>query len=725
MKKGIILAVLALVAMTVQAKVDVESSETVELMSILSRTAGWPQYHMDQGGQYIEDVEAWFAPFENHSFIGFYNDFMEKNTNNFAAPMDLAIALTIEGGQIKMLYPKQSISDDFKNADLDGFIRQLNQFYTDTRFHEFYQQHQDFYNKVLQDYRTNVMQYFNQDWYAPFYGTNPEEVFRVIIGFTNGGHNYGPSIQYPGKPKENFSICGYWLYPDGGYVYDSEHGRQAAPTLVHEFNHSFVNYLQDIEKNAALLGNIPQRLLEKEMFRMTQFQSYSRGSIVLNESVVRAAVIIYMMENGFTPKEVKAEMESDILNGFTWLPELVTAMRYYNTHQNKYPTLNDFYPEIIKTLSNYLDSEQKRIDVLPKNLKATNDVPSSCKFEVLETSELMAILARTAQFDEYCQRKYAGSYDEDIDKWFASYSDHPAVSLMQEMRQNAYIMYDAVASMGVHLAIENGKIVMLDEELAADEEGLDRRWKNVDMDAFLAKLNQFYTDTRFHEFYQQHQDFYNKALDIYNQNMMKQVHPEWFSRFYGVEDKNQYRNVMCFANGGGWYGAYSHPKSQAKNVFNVMGYYDMDPTDAIQFAPQFAAGIIKTVSRDCSIQSLAGIENVPSLKDTGERLLEANRQLFRNLRVSKGSDVLGQSIEGAAYVIYMMENGASPEEVRMALQERMYYGYTWMPELVNALLDYTAHRNKYPTINDFYPQLAKVLNKYIDNEQKRRDKALK
>ena len=116
MKKGIILAVLALVAMTLQAKVDVEALETVELMSILSRTAGWDPYHMDMGGQYIEDVEAWFAPFENHPMISYYDEFMMQFAEGFDDPMYLATAFTIDGHQVKMLCPKQYLRGNWKDA---------------------------------------------------------------------------------------------------------------------------------------------------------------------------------------------------------------------------------------------------------------------------------------------------------------------------------------------------------------------------------------------------------------------------------------------------------------------------------------------------------------------------------------------------------------------------------------------------------------------------------
>ena len=39
------------------AQIIVDASETVELMAILSRTAGFREYCMDMGGQYTKDTE--------------------------------------------------------------------------------------------------------------------------------------------------------------------------------------------------------------------------------------------------------------------------------------------------------------------------------------------------------------------------------------------------------------------------------------------------------------------------------------------------------------------------------------------------------------------------------------------------------------------------------------------------------------------------------------------
>ena len=57
-----------------------------------------------------------------------------------------------------------------------------------------------------------------------------------------------------------------------------------------------------------------------------------------------------------------AQVERD----FLWMPELVTTLRYYTKHRNRYKTLGDYYPEIAKCLEKYLKEEMKRIE---KSLK--------------------------------------------------------------------------------------------------------------------------------------------------------------------------------------------------------------------------------------------------------------------------------------------------------------------------------------------------------------------
>ena len=90
-------------------------------------------------------------------------------------------------------------------------------------------------------------------------------------------------------------------------------------------------------------------------------QNYNSWQTILNESIVRAAVINYMMENGFDNQHVQREMLDQVVRDFRWMPELVSALRNYIGSRSQYPTLNDFYPEIARTLNEYLKKEQDRI----------------------------------------------------------------------------------------------------------------------------------------------------------------------------------------------------------------------------------------------------------------------------------------------------------------------------------------------------------------------------
>lgn len=358
-KISLFLSFTLIVGMKLSAQqVKVEASETIELMSIMARAANFEEYHMDRAGQYTEETEAWFAPFESHSAVVYLKSLRPKYGIGYDAVASMSLHTETDGKTVRLI-DATTLEKRWKNVNLDTCLMYINQFYTDTRFHEFYIQHQDFYEEGLKAYRDNVMQYFNQDWYSSFYGTAPDEIYTVIIGFTIGGSNYGPSRQFPGQKREVFAIAGYSLDRETGKAF--EHGGRYASTLIHEFNHSFVNPCLDEKTNKALLEPIGEDLYALTE-RMMNWQAYKNSTTVLNESIVRAAVIIYLEENGFTAEQVKEEMYDQLGRGFHWLPELVSALKEYKSHRDKYPTFNDFYPEIAKVLGTYVEKEHQRID---------------------------------------------------------------------------------------------------------------------------------------------------------------------------------------------------------------------------------------------------------------------------------------------------------------------------------------------------------------------------
>ena len=353
-KKTILAFLLALLTMSATAQVKVEVSETVELMAILSRTAGFEEFSGNYAGQYSKDTEAWFASYKNHPTVAYYQDIRAKQNIAYERVTNMAVHLDIEKGKLKLIGDRKELTNGWQNVDLDDFVKRLNKFYTDTRFHEFFEQHQAFYDEYLKAYEANVAVNIHPEWYSHFYnGTEPTEQFRIIIGFSYGSTYNGVSRQLPGQPRELFAVCGYRLNPTTGTPYYD------ASLPIHEFSHPYVNPLLDNATNAATMQAPGQKLLQLAQSAM-ETQHYPEWQIVINESIVRAAVVLYMHEQGFQQQMVLNVLAFQMMNeGFPWTLDVVSALNYYAAHRDQYKTLNDFYPEIARSLDKYIDGKQK------------------------------------------------------------------------------------------------------------------------------------------------------------------------------------------------------------------------------------------------------------------------------------------------------------------------------------------------------------------------------
>ena len=77
--------------------------------------------------------------------------------------------------------------------------------------------------------------------------------------------------------------------------------------------------------------------------------------------------------------------------------------------------------------------------------------------ETMETVEFMSALSRLADYPEYCLDN--SNYAKEIDTWFKQYKNHETVTYHKKLR-SSYVSYSAVASMGVHLYIEDNTLIL-------------------------------------------------------------------------------------------------------------------------------------------------------------------------------------------------------------------------------------------------------------------------
>ena len=358
MRRSLIFNIFLLISCSIIAQTKAEVSETVELMGVVARLAGLEEYSSTYAGSYAEDINKWFSAFKNHEAVTYQKNLFSENRIAYDAVASMGVHLVVDNGLVKFGYDKSSLESRWEKVDLNSFLSKLNKFYTDTHFNDFFKSHKDYYDIALSAYNNNVMPYFKQEWYEKFYGTEPKENYKVIIGFGNGGNNYGVKRQLDNGKRDVFNVCCYFE-SDRSY----SNGWSYASTMVHEFNHSFVNpLLENSETNYALVKESSNWLLEFSRWAMSYAQAYGSSNTVMNESLVRAAVLVYLQENGFSMDQIKTQMYEEVSRGFTWTPELFNALQYYASNREQYKTLNDYYPEIAKCLDNYVAKERQRID---------------------------------------------------------------------------------------------------------------------------------------------------------------------------------------------------------------------------------------------------------------------------------------------------------------------------------------------------------------------------
>lgn len=338
--------------------------ERIELMSIICHLAGFQEYNMNVGGDYITDIDNYFADVRNHPAVEMMDSLRRVNGISFDSPMAFAVNLKKAGNSFVLVNDSVAPERRWKGVDLKMATATISDFYNKSNFANFFERHKPFYEKVCSLFDSNVISKFNQSWYEQFYGVPPTDSFEVILGFTNGGGNYGPSRQLPGGPRDVYAIIGYALDDKGEPYYVSE-PEMYLNTLVHEFNHSFVNPLADNPSFAPKMRLAGDAMLSYSR-KVMRKNAYSTWQNLVNESIVRAAVIIYLMDNEVPQDKIRQSVIDEMSVGFYWTPDLVKSLQYYAQHRDKYPSIDLYYNEISDFFNNYANSNSEKIDAIFK-----------------------------------------------------------------------------------------------------------------------------------------------------------------------------------------------------------------------------------------------------------------------------------------------------------------------------------------------------------------------
>lgn len=321
--------------------------ERVELLSIVFRLAACTEYSSEVFSLYTDKIKEHYQPFKDHELIRYLRKIRKERGIGYDGVMRMAVH--IDNHLNPMLHFSEDIPDSrWGKAAAVRFLQLLKKFYTDTKSNQFFKANRHFYQEIS-DRFLPVYKHLDVDWYASFYGKELTEEFIILIAPGNGGANYGVSFS-DGNQKTLYAIMGVWQTDNNGMAQFNRNSY--FPTLLHEFNHSFINSFS--QKYAEGISRSAQKIFDTVKTQINK-GGYGNWQTMFDEALVRAAVIKYMKDHHYSAEDVQNEMEEQQHRGFIWIEDLVKELENYDQNRNVYPTLQSYLPKIEAAYINYAE----------------------------------------------------------------------------------------------------------------------------------------------------------------------------------------------------------------------------------------------------------------------------------------------------------------------------------------------------------------------------------
>ena len=225
--------------------VEVAVDPRVELVSIIFRLAGNPEYNQGRVPSYLKDVEEHFGKFREHPAVKMAGKLRRTRSVGFDACMSLAIHL----GDAYTVSEKLPL--DPRPASLDGrwkpdeakeFLVALKQFVEEAALREFIENHRPLYAEAESRMKALSEKEGHLEWFEAFFGARPQARFTIALGMVNGPNNYGVRIRLPDGKEELYCVLGVWQTDKQS---QPQFTAQVLPTVIHEFCHSYTNAVVD------------------------------------------------------------------------------------------------------------------------------------------------------------------------------------------------------------------------------------------------------------------------------------------------------------------------------------------------------------------------------------------------------------------------------------------------------------------------------------------------
>ncbi len=327
----------------------------------------------------------------------------------------------------------------------------------------------------------------------------------------------------------------------------------------------------------------------------------------------------------------------------------------------------------------------------------TEDATHSLNITIDPRFELFSVVAFLS---DYGQRtplitRFDFPYKRDVTAYFAPYKDHPAVKLFRELSSPPYsFRYDTPPV--AMLCLSDPPDLRIQSEIPKLTLSLSGGAKKLEQ--FFEELRSFARTADFAAFFEAHRDLYSKSIE----NARKQADSvdliASLENYFGMKQHSY--NIIIVPLQSGSFG----PKTGANDIYNICG-------------PDSIAGdvpVISGVRNICwhefghSFSNPIAEQYLPELRDYSALFDPIASRMncggYENLEGCVYEHVL-RAVNVRLTAIYLGE-----ENAKKAIQGHRSFGFVYVEALAEKLKQYETQRNKYPTFDDYFPQLVAVFD---------------
>lgn len=346
----------------------------VELMSLLFRLAGNPEYNQAKVQSYSADVDEQFGSQRDHAVIQLARQLRQTREVSFDACMSLAVHVD-NTRDLQPVVPLDPWPDGLDNrwttTSVSNFLSGARQFVKDTGFDDFLRKHQPLYDTTVSRMEALLKKEGHLEWFPSYFGEQAQADFIIAPALLNGGSCYGSHCWRTADREELYCMLGVWQTDWSGLP---EFTPDMLTTIVHEFCHSYANAIVDRhQKELAAAGEKLFRHVADQM----RSQAYGNAETLLRESLVRACTVRYL--NRYAGADAaRRDIDRNIKRGFAWTGELSGLLAEYEAQRERYPTLESFAPRLVAFFNTYADKFDKAQDALAaRRPKVLTTVPAN------------------------------------------------------------------------------------------------------------------------------------------------------------------------------------------------------------------------------------------------------------------------------------------------------------------------------------------------------------